>query len=736
MGEVYRARDTRIDRVVAIKILPAQLSEKPEACERFEREARAISQLSHANICHLYDLGQQDGIHYIVMEYLEGETLASRVAKGRLPMEQVLRYGAEIAEGLDQAHRSGVVHRDLKPGNIMLTRTGAKPMDFGLAKTATPAAPQSSGLSVTLTTPPASNPLTAEGTVIGTFQYMSPEQVEGQEADQRSDIFSFGAVLYEMATGKRAFEGKSQLSVASAILEKEPEPISATLPLAPPALQHVVQGALAKDPESRWQSAADIARQLRWISSPESSSSSATLPVHPRPRGRERALWAAVAALLGLLVWFAFFSRTRPQVVRASVLPPAGTTFDFMGDFAGPPELSPDGARVAFAAHGPKERNSIWVRNLETGTAQQLAGTNGTSSMFWSRDGRFLGFFADGKLKRVPSGGGPVTILTDAPNARGGSWSKDNVILFAPDYREGIWQVSASGGTPSRATRVDVGLHTTHRWPVFLPDGKHFLYFATNHSGGSHDRNGIYFSSLDSDSSKQVLVTDASATFAAGQLLFHQQNALLAQRFDPSNGTLSGDPIPLAGDVEYDVGTWHTIFTASDNGVLLYETGSSKQNEIDLVWMDREGKVLGHVGERGGYKGAEPSPDGKRLAVALGEPTPDIWIFDLVHDSRTRLTFDPASHFMPTWSPDGQRIAYMVQNGPTGTFGSTLHWKLSNGSGQDQILVSPQDPSASLSWPQYSPDRRYVVFLRGVAGWCGRPTLSLCGIFNVLAIRE
>ena len=710
MGEVYKALDTRIDRTVAVKILPAALAGKPEARERFEREARAISQLSHANICQLYDLGEQDDIHYIVMEFLEGETLATRVAKGRLPIEQVLRYGAEIAEGLDAAHRSGVIHRDLKPGNIMLTRSGAKLMDFGLAKAAPLATTQSSGLSATMTSPNISHPLTAEGTVIGTFQYMSPEQLEGKDADARSDIFSFGAVLYEIATGKRAFAGKSQVSVASAILEQEPEPITVSQPLAPPALQHVIQGALMKDPESRWQSAADIARQLRWISSPESSSNAAR-PALPHRKWGERAWWAAaVAVLLGVALWLALFARSHARVIRASILPPPGVTFDFMGDFAGPPELSPDGARVAFAAHGPKERNSIWVRSLESGASEQLSGTEGTSTIFWSPDGRNLGFFADGKLKKVPSGGGPVTILCDAPNARGGSWSKNNVILLAPDYREAIWQVSANGGTPTRVTTVDPKVHTTHRWPTFLPDGKHFLYFATNHSGGSANQNGIYFASLDGGAGKLLVATDASGIYAAGHLLFHQQNALLAQSFDPASGTLSGDTVTLAGDVAYDVGTWHTIFTATTNGALLYETGSSGQNDIDLVWMDRGGKVLSHVGERGGYKGSEPSPDGKRLAVALGEPSPDIWIFDLVHDSRTRLTFDPASHFMPTWSPDGQRIAYMVQTGPSGTFGSTLHWKLSNGSGSDQVLVTPQDPTGSLSWPQYSPDGRYVVY--------------------------
>ena len=575
MGEVYRALDTRIDRTVAVKVLPAHLSEKPEARERFEREARAISQLSHANICQLFDLGQQDGIHYIVMEYLEGETLASRLGKGRLPIEQVLRYGAEIAEGLDQAHRSGVVHRDLKPGNIMLTRTGAKLMDFGLAKTVASALPQSSGLSATLTAAHPSHPLTAEGTIIGTFQYMSPEQIEGKDADARSDIFSFGAVLYEMTSGQRAFDGKSQLSVASAILEREPEPISVVQPMAPPALQHLVQGALMKDPEARWQSAADIARQLRWIRSPESSAS-ATRPSLPHPRSRERILWATlVVVLLGLLLWFAVFARPHPQVVRASLTPPADAAFDFMGDFSGPPVLSPDGMRVAFAARGVKEGNSIWVRRLDKASADKLSGTDGACAIFWSADGRFLGFFADGKLKKISATGGPVTILADAPNSRGGAWNQDNIILYTPDYRDALWKVNAAGGTPSPVTKIDPSKHSTHRWPTFLPDGKHFLFYATNHAGGRPEDNGIYFGSLENSETKLVLASDAAASYAAGYLLFHQQTSLVAQKFDRRKRNPLGRSMTLVTDVQHDGGTFHTVFTVAGDGILLYQPGSN-----------------------------------------------------------------------------------------------------------------------------------------------------------------
>ncbi len=725
MGEVYRALDTRIDRTVAVKVLPAHLSEKPEARERFEREARAISHLSHANICQLFDLGQQDGIHYIVMEYLEGETLASRLGKGRLPIEQVLRYGAEIAEGLDQAHRSGVVHRDLKPGNIMLTRTGAKLMDFGLAKTVASALPQSSGLSATLTAAHPSHPLTAEGTIIGTFQYMSPEQIEGKDADARSDIFSFGAVLYEMTSGQRAFDGKSQLSVASAILEREPEPISVVQPMAPPALQHLVQGALMKDPEARWQSAADIARQLRWIRSPESSAS-ATRPSLPHPRSRERILWTAlVVVLLGLLLWFAVFARPHPQVVRASLTPPADAAFDFMGDFSGPPVLSPDGARVAFAARGVKEGNSIWVRRLDKASADKLSGTDGAYAIFWSADGRFLGFFADGKLKKISASGGPVTILADAPNSRGGAWNQYNIILYTPDYRDALWKVNAAGGTPSPVTKIDPSKHSTHRWPTFLPDGKHFLFYATNHAGGRPEDNGIYFGSLENSETKLVLASDAAASYAAGYLLFHQQTSLVAQKFDAANGTLSGDPMTLVTDVQHDGGTFHTVFTVAGDGILLYQPGSNTVGDTDLLWMDRSGKLLGHAAERGSYKGGQLSPDGKRLAVSLGDPSANIWIFDLERGTRTRLTFDGASHRMASWSADGQRVVFNSQTGATVMSGSTLHTKPTSGGGQDELLLARKDAEgapSSLLWPQWTPDGRYLVFLEqsgptGAAIW-------------------
>jgi len=715
MGEVYRALDTRLDRPVAIKILPDPLSQNPEARQRFDREARAISSLNHPNICTLHDVGHQDGTDYLVMEYLEGETLADRLAKGPLPVAQILKYGTDICEGLERAHRNGVVHRDLKPGNIMLAKSGAKLMDFGLAKnTPAPAlaAVSSSSLTMEMTSPAAKHPLTAQGLVVGTFQYMSPEQVEGKEADARSDIFSLGSVLYEMATGKRAFEGKSQLSVASAILEKEPEPITTLQPMAPPALDHVVRGCLAKDPDSRWQSAADIARELRWIST--SSQSGAPIPVlRSHRKNWDRIGWIALAALLlASAIWLVLRPIPAPRPIHAYLTPPVNGTFNFNGDFSGPPVISHDGTSIVFSARIGKEPASLYVQPLGTGEAAKLEGTENATFPFWSLDGKFIAFFAGGKLKKVPSAGGPVMALADAPGSRGGSWGKDNVIVYTPDYRESLWKVSANGGTAERLTTLDSSKHTTHRWPSFLPDGKRFLFLATSHSGEGQAQNGIYLGSTDSPAIKLVVSSDSQGQYASGYLLYHSQTALVAHKFDPGTATLSGDPLPVANNVQYDTSVWRATFSASDEGVLLYTSGAAVLG-LDLLWVDRSGNDVGTAAERGEYNGAmRLSPDGKRLVLSVGEPKSDVWVFDLAHGSKTRLTFDPAHHLMPTWSPDGERIAFVTLANPRLSSGSTLHARLANGGGQDELLLAPENSTTpvTLTWPEWSPDGRYLVY--------------------------
>jgi len=653
------------------------------------------------------------------MEFLEGETLADRLTKGPLPVAQILKYGADICEGLDRAHKSGVVHRDLKPGNIMLTKSGAKLMDFGLAKgVPAMAAVSSSSLTMEFTTPVATHPLTGQGFVVGTFQYMSPERVEGKEADTRSDIFALGSVLYEMATGKRAFEGKSNLSVASAILEKEPEPITAIQPMAPPALDHVVRGCLAKNPDERWQSAGDIARELRWISS--GGSSQTNLPALPRrPAHRwERFAWMALAAiLLTLLAWVAMSPRTTARVVQAVLIPPPGASFDFNGDYSGPPVLSRDGTRMVFSARIGKGPASLYVQDLDSAVATKLEGTENGAFPFWSADGKLIAFFADGKLRKIPVGGGPVTVLADAPGGRGGAWSPENRIVFTADFRDSLWKISANGGTPERLTTLDPSRHSTHRWPSFLPDGKHFLFFATNHSGTNADQNGIYLGSTDSHTTRLVLPTDSAAQYASGYLLYHLQTALIAQKFDPANATLSGDPVALADHIQYDPSVWRTTFSASDDGTLITVSGESTAN-TELVWVDRTGKDVGYaIKERfldlgGPLAGMRLSPDGQRLAITVGQPKADIFVYDLVHGTKTRITFNPAQNIEPSWSPDGQRLVFSELAGSRMSAGSTVHSRPANGGGQDELLVGPENNTVpvTFSWPQWTSDGKYLVY--------------------------
>ena len=719
MGEVYRATDTRLDRTVAVKILPEHLAANPEAKQRFEREARTISSLNHPHICVLHDVGSQNGTSYLVMEFVQGETLDERLQKGPLPLKQALQYGVQICEALEKAHRAGIVHRDLKPGNIMLTSAGAKLLDFGLAKPVVViAGTNGSGSDLQVTSAATVNltaltaeagTLTRQGSIVGTFQFMAPEVLQGHEADARSDIFSLGCVLYEMISGKRAFQGKSQLSVMTAILESEPELLSKLQPLAPAALDHVIEGCLVKEPAARWQSAADVGRQLQWIAS---SSSTTLTPVQAPPKrtARERWIWAAaVIALLAGLAWFALREQPALPDIRAYLPPPPDTGFDFIGDFSGPPVLSADGTTVAFCARNPKQRSFIWVQSLNDLSARKLEGTEGATFPFWSPDGKFLGFFADGHLKKVPAAGGPVIVLADAPNARGGSWNQDNIILFEPEYRNSLWQITANGGTSTIVTKLESGKHTTHRWPQFLPDGKHFLFFATSHSGGTEQ--GVYYGSLTDGSFKRVVESDSDGQYASGYLLFHRQSQLLAQRFDPVSGNVSGDPVPIVSFVEYDPGTWHSTFTAADNGLMLYEPGT-KLRGVQLEWMDRAGKTLGQVTNEGGFKGSgRISPDGKKLVTAEGDPQGDIWVIDLANGSRTRLTFGGATHLMPSWSADSKRVVYVKQSGATLISGTSLCTRLASGGGQEEVLLDSGAPGAqTLLSPQFTPDGKHLLY--------------------------
>jgi eukaryotic-like serine/threonine-protein kinase len=714
MGEVYRARDTRLDRTVAVKILPSHLSENPEARQRFEREARTISSLNHPNICTLYDVGHQDGTDYLVMEYLEGETLADRLRKGPLPLGQVLKYGIEICDGLEKAHRSGVVHRDLKPGNIMLAKTGAKLMDFGLAKAFVVSAGASSGLAATMTTPAGSHPLTAQGAVVGTFQYMAPEQVEGNEADARSDIFALGAVLYEMATGKRAFEGKTAASAMAAVLERDPAPISSLQPTTPPGLDRLVKTCLDKDPDERWQTAHDVKLQLRQISDGGShagltgSSSAIVLPAAPMNNRRylrwvRGALTIAAAMVVGFLV-------RAPHPA-----PPVWGGLNITGQLGeeGSFALSGDGSRLAYVAADPQGRVLLWVRKLDSPKGLPLEGTAGVEYPFWSADGHSIGFFADGKLKRIEADGQNLQAVCDAPNGRGGTWNKDGVIVFAPNAVGGVAKVSATGGTAVPITQTNVSIN--HRFPRFLPDGRHFLFTL---AFSNKDEDGIYLGSVDSPEIKVISRGPSSnSAYASGYLLVVREGKLLAQPFDVRAMQLTSAPSLVSDGVRWTFDRRAADFSAANNGTLVFlSTEGSGQR---LVWFDREGKELGvavpDIGNpTSGLLAGTLAPDSDRVAVARARGTgSDIWIYNLKTALGTRLTFTDDFNESPIWSPDSSNIIF--------TRNLTDHYELRlksvSGAGDERVLVKTTGNVIASSW---SHDRRYLFYGADIFGTTGK----------------
>jgi serine/threonine protein kinase/WD40 repeat protein len=715
MGEVYRARDTRLDRIVAVKVLASHLSSSPELKQRMEREGRAISSLNHPHICQLYDIGSQNGTDYLVMEFLEGETLAERLRKGAVPLAEVFKIGIAVAEALAVAHRSGIVHRDLKPGNIMLTAGGAKLMDFGLAKplgmqnsgTGTGSAAPSFTAAATMSGPSPLTPLTTAGSVIGTIQYMSPEQIEGKEADARSDIFAFGAVLYEMVAGKRPFQGKSQISLASSILESEPEPVSKLKPNTPPAFDHVVTTCLQKNPDERYQSAHDVKLELQWIAADKSSPAVAAAP--PRSTARDRVTRSALmifAIVLGIVAGSFLRAPVSPEgSIRTVINPPEKTTLNLTGDSAGPPVLSPDGSAIAFSATGADGKAALWVRPMNLLEARMLPSTEGAIFPFWSPDGRSLGFFAGSKLKTIDLNGGSAQVICDASLGRGGAWGPGGVILFSPSPSDPLMRVSINGGTPVPITKIDTALHTSHRWPFFLPDGKHFLYLALHHDPSKSANNELYYASLDGRENRPLFRSQANAVYADGFLLFARGNQLMAQPFDPASGKLSGEPQDLAKGIMNDASTWHMDASASSGGLLVFGSGAS--GDLQLVWMNNSGKEISTVADKlEELQGAVVSPQGDRIALQIDAGENDIWVLDLSRGVRTRLTFGPVANTSPVWSPDGKWIAYASPR--TGRF--NLYRKPSDGSGAEELLLTDDQGIDPSDW---SHDGKYLIYTRG-----------------------
>jgi serine/threonine protein kinase len=699
MGEVYRAKDTRLDRTVAIKILPIHLSDNPEFKQRFEREARTVSSLNHPHICHLYDVGSQDGTDYLVMEFLDGETLADRLRRGPLPFPELLKIGIEVAEALEIAHRAGIVHRDLKPGNIMLTKSGTKLMDFGLAKPASLGAAGSGSAPLlsaartmsdkTMSGPTPVSPLTTAGSIVGTIQYMSPEQIEGKEADARSDIFAFGAVLYEMAMGKRAFEGKSQISVASAILEKDPEPISATKPLTPAAFDYLVAGCLAKDREERFQSAHDVRLQLKGIA--QSPPPTAIAPAAARTLGpRLLSMGGAVLLAVAVIIFYLSQRANAPALsVRAYIPPPPQTTFRASGFDAGPVVVSPDGKTLAFSAVDDKGRTNLWLRPLDAQQATMLPGTEDAATPFWSPDSHYLAFIADRQLRKISISGGEAQTLAEGVSGGGGDWSPDGIILFCKQNFGPISQIPASGGPIAPATKLNQG-ELANLNPSFLPDGKHFFYVSFQLGApaqikvgtlGQPEQDGI------------VIGPGYRAAFASGHLLFVRAGHIEAQPFSPRTFKLSGDA-QIVGEAR--------TFSVSQNGVLAYHE-SSAQSELKV--FDRSGNLIATPGPLGIYSDPRFSPDGKSVAVTVKDPrsgNDDIWIFPVAGGQPTRVTFGP-NDFWPVWSPDGKQIAYGVtENGKTSIRRRSLD------GGQPEEVLYQDDAYINGSPVDWSPDGKYL----------------------------
>ena len=693
MGEVYRALDTRLERSVAIKVLPTHLSDDEALKQRFDREAKTISSLQHPNICALFDVGHENGIDFLVMEYLEGKTLASRLQEGPLPGDDVLRMGVQITEALSAAHRSSVIHRDLKPGNIMLTKAGVKLLDFGLAKTAQRVNPASSITSLA-TEAAGADPITEKGTILGTFQYMSPEQLEGTDADVRSDIFALGAVLYEMATGKKAFEGKSQASLIAAIMQSQPQPISSIQPMTPPALDRVVRTCLEKDPEDRWQTAHDVALQLKWIEE-GGSAAGVPRPVATRRRGRERIAWmvATVAIVAAAALAVIQFMRPAPepaQSIRFLIdAPPGVTTF-------GSPRVSPDGRFIAFNGVDSTGTTMLWLRPLGSLQAYALPGTENCGRPFWSPDSKHVAYFSSGKLRRIPVTGGPPLTICEFPRGADGVWGTSAMILFDGATGDSIQVVAAGGGTPKPASKLDRSRgETVHGWPHFLPDGRKFVFI--RYSSGQADE--IHLGELGSFETTKLTEADSRLEYVEpGYLIFEHNSTLLARPFDADAGQFSGDPFPLAEGIGTG-GTGLAHFSGSSNGTLIY-TGEDVA-EPELVWFDRSGHRLETIGEQARYSRPALSPDGKRAIVAIEDPTSgtdDVWMIDMVRGVTSRFTFDPGDDTAPLWSPDGMRIMFNSDRDEK----NAIYSKNASGTGAVEKIVDSSGRSIeAMGW---SPD--------------------------------
>ena len=688
MGEVYKAKDTRLDRTVAIKVLPEHLSENAELRQRFEQEARAVSSLNHPHICILHDVGHENGIDFLVMEYIEGETLADRLEKGPLPFEHALTYGIQIADALDKAHQERVLHRDVKPGNIIIAKPGAKLLDFGLAKLR-----PNGGSEPDLSAVTQQKPLTQKGSILGTFQYMAPEQLEGGEADARTDIFAFGALLYEMITGKKAFEGKSQASLIHAIMGVDPAPVSTILPTSPPALDHVIQSCLAKDPDERSQSAGEVVRNLRWI---RDAGSEAAAPVASSKSSKwERLAWVAALLITALVVW-AFMRPPPPRVARLTITPPSAEPLAvtyFHRDVV----FTPDGTHIIYTAAPGR---TLFVRPVDQLEATPLRNTVTGRSPFVSPDGVWVGFMAndDDTMKKISIHGGPAVTICEVSDAPGGaSWGEDNTIVFAPSNVSGLFRVPAAGGEPKALTTPEENV--SHRLPEFLPGARGVLFTIVSNNAAETAEVAV----LDLETGEhKALTPGSSARYSdSGHVVYTVEGTLLAAPFDLGSLSVTGDPVPVLEGVETKR-SGAGNFSLSREGSLVYVPGGqgSFQTRV-FTWDDRDGGQEQVSAPARGYTAPHLSPDGARVAFHDTGGDQDIWVWDFERETATRLTFDPGFDGYPIWTPDGRRIIFSSSRDGE----ETLYARAADGTGDVERLTESGGRPRSIS-----PDGKRIVF--------------------------
>jgi serine/threonine protein kinase/Tol biopolymer transport system component len=720
MGEVYRARDTKLGREVAVKILPEMFARNNERLGRFKREAKLLASLNHAGIATLHGLEDSDGVNFLVMELVDGEDLSQRISRGPLSVLETLGIARDVADALQTAHAQGIVHRDLKPANIKVLPDGKiKVLDFGLAKAMeTDADDPNMSQSPTIATVAG----TIGGVILGTAAYMSPEQARGKPVDKLTDVWALGCVFYQMLTGKQVFPGETVSDTIAKILEREPawELLPAD---TPQPVQRLLHRCLQKDKSMRLQDVGEIRAEIDGVTSGASQVWTGPVPVsniqEKQTRPPRVRLWqtvALVSILAAVLLGAAWLRTPAPdlQLIRSSIVQPPETRFLSMGDYAGPVVISPDGKRIAFVAKTVSLQRMLYVRDLDAAEARTVPGTEDAAFPFWAPDGQTVGYFTDSQMKRVDlSGGLPITVCS-VINGRGGTWNQEGLIVFSPNFQASLFRVSASGGDPIAATQVDTTRHTTHRWPEFMPDGKHFLYVAAHHDISLSGHNGLYFGSLDGGDDKQILSTGATAVFANGYLLYLRENTLMAAMFDPEKGVFTGEPYAMADNVQYDPTTWRAAFSVSRTGILTYHGGDQGGIGTRLVIVDESGNEVSLVDEAKVYYHLALSPDGERLACSSrfagpGSNNLSIWVYDLDRGLNSRLTFNNGADISPVWSPDGEKLVYATVHPGTQALQDRITLARTDGSGEEVLYESTLE-----MWPtDWSSDGKYIVLGAG-----------------------